>query len=267
MPYFDSHCHFDPAAPAAAEPLLAAAAEAGVTRLAAIAGDPAMNGCVLDLARKHPERVVCALGFDRDQAELADGKLDFGRLREQAEDPACRALGEIGLDYHYAPETAHRQRALFEKMLALALDLRRPVVVHSREADADTLLLLLDFVAAWRRDLILSARPPAVLHCYTGGPAFADALLELGLVISFSGILTFRNAAPLRELAARLPLDRLLIETDSPYLAPIPYRGTPNQPAYVVRVAETLADLRPEPLSAIADATFANAAAFFAPSR
>lgn len=265
MRYFDTHSHFDTfAADGTLDDVLSAADAAGVDRLCAVGASPESNALVLDLAERHPGRIVCAVGLDREQALLPSESHDFPLLREQALRPCCRAIGEVGLDYHYSPESARTQRNLFEKMLALALDVRRPVVIHSREADADTLALLRDYVAEWARAPENAARAPAVLHCYTGGNAFADKLVELGLMISFSGILTFLNAAPLRDLSAHIPADRLLIETDCPYLAPRPYRGQTNQPAYVVRVAETLAETRAEPLGQIAETTHRNAEAFFA---
>ncbi len=268
MRLFDSHAHFDTAAPGGrADDILAAAAEAHVEALCAVGGAAEANAVVMELAARHPEQVICAVGLDRDQAVLSPAELDLSRLRDQAAAPACRAIGEVGLDYHYDPDTASSQRALFEKMLELALELGKPAIIHSREADADTLALLRDYVAEWRRLPGGTERAPAVLHCFTGGGAFADRLLELGLVISFAGILTFNNAASLRDIAAHLPLERLLIETDSPYLAPVPYRGRENQPAYVVRVAETLAQVRGVGLETVADATFANATRFFANDR
>lgn len=265
MRFFDSHAHFDTAAPGGhADELLAAAVEAHVEALCAVGGATDVNEVVLELAGGHPEQVVCAVGLDRDQAVLAASDLDLPRLRDQAATDACRAIGEVGLDYHYDPDSASRQRALFEKMLEMALELGKPAIIHSREADADTLAILRDYVAEWRRLPGGTERAPAVLHCFTGGGAFADHLLELGLVISFAGIVTFNNATSLRDIAAHIPLDRMLIETDSPYLAPVPYRGRENQPAYVVKVAETLAQVRGVSLETVADASFANATRFFA---
>ena len=130
------------------------------------------------------------------------------------------------------------QKALFADMLDLAGELSRPVVVHSREADADTLEHLGRYAAA------NPDHTPGVLHCFTGSLEFARALLDIGMYISFSGILTFRNAEDLRQVARQIPEDRILVETDSPYLAPVPLRGKPNQPAYVKHVAACLAELR-----------------------
>jgi TatD DNase family protein len=144
------------------------------------------------------------------------------------------------LDYHYSADTAAAQKALFSSMLDGARHHGLPVVVHSREAEADTLALLENHRSAWRGD----PDRLGVLHCFTGDLPFAQALLALGMMISFSGIVTFKNAAALRDVAAAVPDDRLLIETDSPYLAPVPYRGKRNEPAYVCFIASALAELR-----------------------
>jgi len=262
MPLFDTHAHFDTfSADGSVDAVLARATDAGVARLCAVGSSAPSNALCVRLADSRPDLVVAAVGYDREQ--LAPADRDLPALRAlAASSPRVRAVGEIGLDYHYSPDTARPQRALFESMLALALDLALPVVVHSREADADTLAMLRDYSDAWRRS-VSPSRSPGVLHCFTGGPAFADALLPLGFMISFSGILTFRNADPLREVAARIPGDRLLVETDSPYLAPVPHRGAPNEPAYVALVADTLAAVRSSDPAAVADLTFANAARFF----
>jgi TatD DNase family protein len=144
------------------------------------------------------------------------------------------AIGETGLDYHYEPEAAELQRQAFRLHLEAARVTGKPVIVHTREARADTLALLRE-----------AALPQAgVLHCFTEDWEMARAALDLGFYISLSGIVTFRNADALREVARQVPADRLLVETDSPYLAPVPYRGKPNLPQYVREVAEFLAELR-----------------------
>jgi TatD DNase family protein len=156
-------------------------------------------------------------------------------VREQlAATPSARAVGEIGLDYHYDYSPREVQHAVFRAQVRLARELQRPIVIHTREADDDTVAILREEGGGEVR---------GVLHCFTGTPALADAGLALGLHISLAGILTFPKAAELRETARRVPLDRLLVETDSPFLAPVPYRGKRNEPAYVARVVETLAEM------------------------
>jgi len=168
-----------------------------------------------------------------------------------------RALGEIGLDYHYDFAPKPLQRAVFRVQVELARDLDLPIVVHTREAEDDTLAILRD--AASGRSL------RGVLHCFTGSASLAEEALALGMHISFAGIVTFPKAANLREIAARVPANRLLCETDSPYLAPTPHRGKRNEPGWVVRVAEELAAARGEPLEGLRQQMTANFLELFRP--
>lgn len=268
--YFDSHVHFErDATPEAVRAILDRAAASGVDGMLAVGASDGMNAGAEHAAGLDPCCVALSIGYDRDQASrfgdaagiaaavaaLADR---VGVLRGQGLN-VC-AVGEIGLDYHYSPETSALQRTLFREQLAMARGHGGlPVVVHSRDADEDTVAELETHVRAW------IGRPGGigVLHCFTGGAGFAERLLALGLHISFSGILTFRNADALRDVARIVPLDRLLIETDSPYLAPVPHRGKPNEPAYVVHVAEALAAVRGLPVEEIAAITASNARRLF----
>lgn len=224
--------------------------------MVAIGGSEAANELAAFLADRDPDRIRAAVGYDRDEAESAPSAeaLEAMLLR-----PGVGAIGETGLDYHYGRDSAAAQRALFADMLERARTHCLPVVVHSREADEDTLDMLRDFAADW------TGEPDriGVLHCFTGNAAFAEALLDLGMHISFSGIATFPGAKALREVSREVPLKRLLIETDSPYLAPPPYRGKRNEPAHVVRVAEVLAEARGIGIDEVAAATHKNAARLF----
>ena len=236
------------------------AAAAGVTRMIAVGGSPEGNVVALDVAAVFPGRVFAAIGFDRDQAEsewFAESFVQNSSRRDVV------AIGEIGLDYHYHPDTAVDQKKLFGQMLTLAGIHQLPVIVHSREADDDTLELLREHVRRWRGD----PGRIGVLHCFTGTGGFATKLLDLGLMISFSGIITFNNADELRAVAREVPEDRLLIETDTPYLAPVPHRGRSNEPAYVVHVAETLAKIRNDTVEHIAHSTTRNAEMLFGLNR
>jgi len=170
--------------------------------------------------------------------------------------PQAAAIGEIGLDYHYDLCPRDVQRAVFAAQVGLARDMELPVVVHSREADADTVSIL-------RAEGDGHVR--GVFHCFSGGRTLADAALDLGFHVSFSGIVTFPRAPELRAVAAAIPDDRLLVETDCPYLAPVPYRGRRNEPAWVVQVAATLAGVRRVPVAAIDATVTANFARLFAP--
>lgn len=258
MRFIDTHLHFDSFAAEGVVPeLLARARAAGVERMVAIGGSADANALALRLAGAHPDVLRATIGLDRDEI----GKpVDVALLTAQAREPVVAAVGETGLDYHYGPDTRDAQRALFSAMLDLAADARRPVVVHSRDADEDTLALLAAHVA---RPGVDAARP-GVLHCFTGSEAFARQLLDLGFFISFSGIVTFKNAADLRAVARYVPRDRLLVETDAPYLAPVPHRGKRNEPAWVAEVAAALATERGDSLQELVHAVWENARRLFA---
>ena len=250
--FYDTHVHFQLLGAAVSEAIDRAVA-GDVRKMLAVGGTPEANELVLDLAAQYSTVEHCsiraALGFDRDYVPC---DLDLALLKEQVARAEVVAVGEIGLDYYYAAERAREQRELFAAMLAVAREARLPVIVHTREAAADTLAMLREHVA-------LCSGLPGVIHCFTGDLALAKGLLDLGFYLSFSGILTFKNAAEIRLVAAFVPADRLLIETDSPFLAPVPYRGRPNEPAWVVQVAAALSELRDVPLADIAAITTANA--------
>jgi TatD DNase family protein len=259
MKLFDTHAHFDTfAAEGSVAAVLARAAAAGVAKMCAVGSTEASNELVVRLAQEHPEALVAAVGYDRDQL---DKPRAMDKLAALAARPGVVAVGEIGLDYYYSAESAPAQRALFGQMLEFAAERRLPVVVHSRYADDDTIDLLGDFSTVWKKSFhsVENLTPPGILHCFTGDAAFAEELLALGFLVSFSGIVSFNNAGPLREVARHIPADRLLIETDCPYLTPKPFRGKVNEPAFVARVAEVLAAARGLDAAALAAATFANA--------
>ncbi len=256
--FIDSHVHFDRfIKDGTFTDILKNATAADVMEMVAIGGTPEANALSLKLAEEYPGCIFGCAGYDRDEADKA---CDLAELRAYLEDPLVKAVGETGLDYYYTAETAAEQKTLFAENLALAAEFRKPVVVHSRDADEDTVALLSEYAGCWKGD-------PArigVLHCFTRDTRFARQVLDLGLMISFSGILTFANADPLRDVVGYVPDDRLLIETDSPYLAPVPMRGKRNEPAHVVHVAKQLADLKGCSLDFIANLTATNARTLFA---
>ncbi|ACY59030.1 metal-dependent hydrolase [Yersinia pestis] len=178
-----------------------------------------------------------------------DGGYDFQQLRELAAGTHVVAMGETGLDYFYQQDNIPLQQASFREHIRIGRELNKPVIVHTRDAREDTLSILREEQA---QDC------GGVLHCFIEDKATAATLLDLGFYISFSGIVTFRNAEQLRDVARYVPLDRLLVETDSPYLAPVPHRGKENQPAYVRDVAEYMAVLKGVSLESLAEATTAN---------
>jgi TatD DNase family protein len=256
--FIDSHVHFDRfVKDGTFDEILANAREAKVCEMVAIGGNSVANALSLKLAEEHSGRIFGCAGYDRDEA-TAD--YDVAELRTYLEDPLVKAVGETGLDYYYTAETASAQKRLFAENLALAAEFEKPVVVHSRDADDDTVALLKDYAAAWKG----GEGCLGVLHCFTRDTEFARQVLDLGLMVSFSGIITFANADPLREVVRYVPDDRLLIETDSPYLAPVPMRGKRCEPAFVVHTAKQLAELKDSSLDSIANMTSKNARTLFA---
>jgi TatD DNase family protein len=257
----DSHCHLADEAFAPDLPeVVARAQSAGVERTLVVleAGNAKEAGQADRLHELWPQTVV-SIGVHPHQAHQFGG--DPGRaatmVREQfGRTPFACAIGEIGLDYHYDYSPRDVQGEVFRAQLRLARELRRPVVIHTREADADTLAILREEGGG---DV------PGVLHCFTGNAALAEAGLDLGFYISFAGILTFPKAGELRDTARRIPLDRLLVETDSPFLAPVPYRGKRNEPAWVARVLATLAEVVATDAAELARRTTANFHSLFRP--
>lgn len=246
----DSHCHLDrldlSVHAGCLDTALDAARKRGVGHFLCIGVSADNTAAVKALAQRY-EDVDCSVGIH--PLDLQSGKapaLDW--LLNELNAPGVVAIGETGLDYHYEPEAAELQQESFRLHLKAAQISGKPVIVHTRAARSDTLDLLRE-----------AALPQAgVLHCFTEDWDMAKAALDMGYYISLSGIVTFRNAEALRDVARRVPADRLLVETDSPYLAPIPYRGKSNLPQYVREVAEFLADLRGVAFETLAAQTTAN---------
>ena len=257
----DSHCHLaDEAFTADLEAVIARAREAGVERVLVIlaAGDQREAAQLERIVAIWPD-VRAAVGVHPHAAHAfaADPQGAADLVRQQiAATPAARAIGEIGLDYHYDFSPRDVQHAVFRAQVRLARELALPVVIHTREADDDTIRILREEGGGELR---------GVLHCFTGGPTLADAGLQLGFAISLAGIVTFPKAADLRETVRLVPLDRLLAETDSPFLAPAPYRGRRNEPAYVRHVVAALAGLRGTSAEEMAARTAANFHDLFQP--
>lgn len=253
--YFDTHTHLDIGPLKDDVPgVLARARAAGVTRLAAIGCVREIGGAevTVALARAH-DGVSATVGVHPHDARYASDAL-LARIEEVAAAPEVVAVGEMGLDYHYLRSPAEVQRDAFRRQLRLARRLGKPVVLHLREATADALAILHD-----------EGLPEAggILHCYSEGPAELEAFLPLGLYVAFSGIVTFPRAGAVQEAARLVPDDRLLVETDAPYLAPVPHRGQTNEAAFVAHTAAFLAKLRGVPLPALARQTFENAQRIF----
>jgi TatD DNase family protein len=254
----DTHCHLD-ARQFAGEPveaILGRARQADVRRVVTIGTELATSRAAVELAASHAG-VSAAVGVDPNDA-AGFGASSLAELRELAAEPGVVAIGEIGLDYYWDRVPRDEQRRAFEAQLALADELELPVVIHSRDAGADTESILMD----WARTAA-GRRPLGVLHCFSGTPESAGRLAEAGFLVSFAGNVTYKNATELQAAAAQLPLDAIVLETDAPYLAPVPHRGTRNEPARVRDVAAFVAELRRVTVQVVAAATTANAERLF----
>ena len=250
----DSHCHLADDAFADDLPAVVERARAaGLGRVLCIlaAGNADEHGRAEHLRAIWPEaRFACGV-HPHQAGDWAGCEPEVAVLvrAEVERDEATRVVGEIGLDYHYDFAPRDVQRRVFAAQVELAVSLELPIAVHTRDADADTWAILRE---------VGGARLRGILHCFTGDRAAAEAALTLGLHISFSGIVTFPGADELREVAALVPVDRLLVETDAPYLAPVPHRGRRNEPAWVVGVLETVAEARRAPTVDVVRAIVAN---------
>jgi len=249
--YFDSHAHLDDAhfdGDRAA--ILDDLKNHGVTMVMNVGCDLPSSERSVRLAEQYPF-LYAAVGSHPDDADHVDGAL-LARYRALCASPRVRAIGEIGLDYHYEDAPREIQKAAFRAQLDLAAELDMPVIVHEREAHQDALEILDDYPGL-----------RGVFHCFSGSKEMALDLVRRGWYVGFTGVLTFKNARRAIEAASAVPLDRILIETDCPYMAPEPFRGKRNDPGYVYRVAEALAQIKGISVAAAADATYRNACTLY----
>jgi TatD DNase family protein len=253
--FVDSHCHLNYKGLVEDQPgVLERARAAGVEAMLNISTRASEWDAVIAVAERESD-VMASVGIHPHEADVHPD-VETETLVEKARHPKVVGIGESGLDYYYDHSDRARQRDSFRSHIAAARETGLPLIVHSRDAEDDTYAILAEEMG--------KGAFPALIHCFTAGQDFADKVLALGLFISISGIVTFRNARDLQAVAKTIPLDRLLIETDSPFLAPVPHRGRPCEPAYVADTARFLADLRGEPLDALAAATAANFRRLFA---
>lgn len=256
--FVDSHCHLnykglveDQSA------VLGRARAAGVATMLNISTRAREWDAVVGVAEREPD-VWASIGIHPHEAD-AHPDVDTGRLLDRTCHPRVVAIGETGLDYYYDHSDRERQRTSFRAHIAASLQSGLPLIVHTRDAEDDTAAILADEMG--------KGTFPGVIHCFTASDAFARIALDLGLYISISGIVTFKNARDLQATAATIPEDRLLIETDSPFLAPVPHRGRPCEPAFVADTARFLAELRGVSLEALAAQTSANFHTLFTKAR
>ena len=249
--FIDTHCHLD-ILESTPEETIIEAKQAGVQRMVTIAVDEPSLDFVSSTVQEFPA-VYGSVGFHpHDASKLTKSLLQ--KIRQLAEEQhKLIAIGETGLDYHYMNSPAEIQQQAFRKQLQLAVELNLPVILHSREAETDTLNILQEFPVPSH----------GVAHSFTSSIEMARTLVEMGWYLGINGIVTFKNAEDLRKVVRWLPLDRLLLETDSPFLAPIPFRGKPNKPAHIPAIATFIAELREISLEELAQQTTANAQRLF----
>ena len=245
----DSHCHLNyPKLVERQAEVLASARAAGVTTMLNISTRESEWGEIIATAEREPD-VWATVGIHPHEADQHPD-VDTEKLVAAAAHPRVIGIGETGLDYYYDHSDRARQQTSFRAHIAASRETGLPLIIHTRDAEDDTYAILADEMG--------KGRFPALIHCFTASQAFGDKVLELGLSISISGIVTFKNAKDLQATAAKVPSDRLLVETDSPFLAPVPHRGKPCEPAFVADTARFLADLRGESIAELMDSTTAN---------
>jgi TatD DNase family protein len=254
MELVDSHCHLDYAAPEERGEIIARARRAGVRTMLTISTKIGEFSTVRAIAESDRD-IWCSVGIHPHEA-AAEGDEAVRQIVDLAKNQKVVGIGETGLDFYYEHSPRPRQEAVFRAHCNASRETSLPLIVHTRDADEQTVAVL------------ASERPPAgVIHCFTSGRALAEFALELGFYISLSGIVTFKNAADLRAIARDIPLERLLIETDAPYLAPVPMRGKRNEPAFVTHTAAAVAELKGVSLPELARVTRENFFRLFTKAR
>ena len=254
-PIIETHCHLDYLDEAQLASTLGRSCEVGVERIITIAVSPNNLQTVLNLTRQ-ADTIWGTQGIHPHEAEAYDTDVETV-IRQYCTDERILAVGEIGLDYYYEHADRAVQRNVFERQLQAAVDLDMPVVIHTREADDDTRNILQNFSGSLRRK--------GVIHSFTSGLPLAEYCLDQGFMLGFNGISTFNQAENVREVVAATPLQQLLLETDAPYLTPVPYRGKPNAPYYLPFIAEKLAQVKALPVEQLLQQAYRNSLALFFP--
>ena len=249
--WIDMHCHLDKLEEGV-EAALTLSRAAGVSKVVTIGTEPADHPVVLALSQKYYPEVFCTLGVHPHEGVLYTDEVGQW-IENNLHDRGVVAVGEIGLDYYYNQSPKEDQLEAFRKQLEIAKKHKMPVEIHTRDAEADTVEVLKEF----------KGQVTGLIHCFTGTSWLAHQALDLGFNISISGVVTFKNANDLRETVKSIPLDRIHVETDAPFLAPIPQRGKKNTPAFVVHTAQVVADLKSVSLEKLAQATRENALKLF----
>lgn len=248
---FDSHAHYDDRRfEPDRDPLLQSLPQKGVRYIMNAACDIESAQKGIEMAEQY-SYLYCSAGIHPHEAKDAPDNLEE-RLTELAQHPKVRAIGEIGLDYHYDFSPRERQKEIFERQLSVAKKLSLPVIIHDREAHEDTLTLLKKY------------RPSGIVHCFSGSAEMAEEIVKLGMYIGFTGVITFKNAKKPKAAAARVPLDKILLETDCPYMAPEPYRGQRCDSSMIPKIAAVIGDIKSVSCQELLDITCQNAMKIYA---
>lgn len=248
----DTHCHLDDVRLIGDEGhVLQKAKEYGVERMVTIGTDEQTSAAAAQIASRNPGRVYHTVGAHPSDVDRF-GEAELAEIERLARETGPKAIGEIGLDHYHESDRA-KQIVVFERMIALARSLSLPIVIHDRDAHEDVHRVLSEKAKGLK----------ILMHCYSAGPAFVERFMELGCVFSIAGPVTFKNGQEHRDAVAKIPLDRLVVETDSPYLTPMPHRGQRNEPAYVKFTAEKVAEVKGVSLEELAERTTQNACNFF----
>ena len=247
---FDSHAHYtDKAFNDDRENMLGSLRESGICGVINCGADIESSVFSVELANKY-DYIYAACGIHPEEADkIPENYIEI--LKNLAKNEKCVAIGEIGLDYYWRQDNKEKQKELFEKQILLSKELDLPIIVHDREAHGDTL------------EILKKHKPKGVLHCFSGSPETAEEILKLGMYVGLGGALTFKNARKAVEVAQMLPLDRLLLETDCPYMAPVPFRGKRNYSGYIPYIAEKIAEIKGIDPQTVLDITSENAKKLF----
>ena len=248
---FNTHSHLNDKTDEEIKELLLQCQEYGVSKIAAIGYNYNSSKSALELAKKH-DNIYAICGLQPEEVTSYTG--DFGDFIELFNDDRCIAIGEIGLDYYYGKENKEAQLLAFEKQLQIACNYKKPIAIHCRDSHEDMFNLLNKY-----KDKL----DGIIMHCYTGSVEMMERYLSIGAYVSISGVVTFKNAKTIKEVVVACPVDRLLVETDDPYLTPVPFRGKENKPAYVSYVVNEIASLKNLSFKEVADATYKNAKKVF----
>jgi len=249
----ETHCHLDYLKHKPLEEILLEAKNQGIEKILTIAVEPANFDAAFELSKNHDE-IYFTQGIHPHDAKLHTPEA-FLTIKERASEPKMLAVGEIGLDYHYDNSPREIQKEVFKKQLEIAIEVNKPVVIHSRDADEDTISILKEYAPRLLKK--------GVIHSFTSGPELAQVAIDLGFYLGFNGIITFKTAQNVRDIVTLCPINRMLLETDAPFLTPVPHRGKENAPQYLPFILEKIAEIKNTKPADIEQACYQNSIDLF----